>query len=595
MKLTRKWTIRLATICGAMWLLAADAAETQKYWLAPDSLPAWAQTGQYRCSRWDGGPLEAEKGKLSGWPLWEEGDAEGILSAVGKFYDFKSIAWAKRAGLNWVWVTWSVGFSHETERAQWDMLRPYIAECHKQGLHVTAYISGANMFHADMAKHVPESTNWWELGKDGKPVAYSAASYNKYGVTRYMANIHHPQWLPYQRVRVREALQAGADGFWVDNIGSGKHEQGINELVELIMTEGKAVGKVPVVCFNMHRGSLAVARCMNALSTEDGVEPGYFADQPKAAAKTKNDFSAHESDTAAESAGLVCNIGLLKYQRAVSEGWRASAIEYGRRHNGASRLTDIMPPETWQLALAECQSHQSSLEPYFEGVLMRDLTRGEARAQACVDAMGEYNKFFGNQAAYLAHPRSLARAAIFSETKSKAVELKVISFLTQLSACQAQCDVVLDLDQPALEQYDVLILPEKAQVNDTWKNALAAWTAKGGKIIKWNETDKQANKMAERLREAITRATVTLQAPPFVLMHPVRQEAEKRTIVHVLNYQKKACSGVELRITGKAKQATVLSPDSAGPATLTSTSANNQTVFQLPPVKIYSLVVVPDP
>jgi len=547
--------------------------------------------------------------------MWEEGDPEGILSAVRQFYDLKSIEWAKRAGLNWLWVTWSVGFSHETERPQWDLLRPYIAECHKNGIHVTAYISGANMFHADMEKHVPDSRNWWKLDNNGKPVPYSAAKYSKYGVTRYMADVQHPQWLPYQRVRIREALNAGADGFWVDNIGTSQHEEGITGLVEIIMEEGRAVGKVPVVCFNMHVGSLAIARCMNALSTEDGVEPGYYPAEPRRKTVTRNEFSAHEADTRAASSGLVCNVGLLKYQYAVSEGWRPSAVECGRRHAGASRMVDVMAPETWQLALAECQAHHASLEPFFEGILLRDISRGDVRALACLDAMGAYNCFFARHAGYLAHPHSLARVGIFSESRNRSAELKLVRFLNELSACQAQYDVVLDMDAPAPDRYDVFILPGDMEVCEEWKKALTDWASQGGTVLTWGDTEKQLRKLevagagriivlpgtptprqiADRIKELTgAREAVTLEAPPFVLMNAVRQVAEKRTVVHILNYQQQPCSDIQLLCVRGGGKAKVFSADFAETKTVAGLPVDGKTLFRLPPVRIYSLVVIPD-
>ena len=45
-----------------------------------------------------------------------------------------------------IWVTFSNGFSNETEKLNQEQLARYIAECHRQGIHVMAYESMTNMF-----------------------------------------------------------------------------------------------------------------------------------------------------------------------------------------------------------------------------------------------------------------------------------------------------------------------------------------------------------------------------------------------------------------------------------------------------------------
>ena len=75
---------------------------------------------------------------------------------------------------NLIWVTFSAGFSIPTEKVQRDLLRVYIEECHKHGIHVMAYESVANMFWEEMYQNMPESKNWVSIGSDGKPVPYGA-------------------------------------------------------------------------------------------------------------------------------------------------------------------------------------------------------------------------------------------------------------------------------------------------------------------------------------------------------------------------------------------------------------------------------------
>ncbi len=595
---------------------------TQQWWLNPEAIPEWAQVGKFRCARWDGGPLEADKGMLSGWPYWDASDSAGVLRAVKSFYGLKTIEWAKRAGLNWLWVTWSVGFSHETEQKQWDILRPYIKECHKNGIKVTAYMSGANMFHEDMAKYVPGSTEWWQLDKNGEPVPYGAARYNKYGITRYMADMQHPDWLPYQRIRIREALEAGVDGFWIDNIGTKKYETEFRQLVDLIMEEGRKINKIPLVCFNMHRGALGAARYTNSLSTEDGNEPGYYETESTFGTE-KTLFDAHEYEYTEETGKLVCNIGILKYQYAVSEGWRPSAVEYGKRHNGVSRMVDVMAPEKWQLSLAECQMHHNSLEPYFEGIFMRDLVEGDPYAHKCLDAMGVYNKFFDSHSEYLTNPTSIAKIGVLSQARGGTPERKLISLLNKLSAQNVQYDVLLDidLDHKLLEKYNVVILSELIQIDKSKADLVRKWISNGGKLltygdmaqrselfqcqfekakadigagsIEFTEMVTKPEPLSEKLQGLVNDdELISLNAPPYVLHHAVMQEAKSRLVVHVLNYSQTETSGIELLSRKPVKNARLFSPDFEKSVLLESTTGDNGNIIEIPEMKTYCIIVI---
>ena len=86
----------------------------------------------------------------------------------------RTISLLRQAGINMVWVTFSNGFSIQTEQAHQEQVRRYIEACHRQGIHVMANESIANMFWEDMFERVPESHNWLQIGGDGKPVPYGA-------------------------------------------------------------------------------------------------------------------------------------------------------------------------------------------------------------------------------------------------------------------------------------------------------------------------------------------------------------------------------------------------------------------------------------
>lgn len=135
---------------GAIWWPDQDFPPADRA-----AAPAWL-TGEKLCfSRWDGGRIEACKGFLSGWtyfnPPWPD-----VIDATTRWYDPQTVELAERMGYNFLWLTFSAGFSIARERGQWEELRHYTAACHKQNIKVAAYTSSTNMFTDDMLAHVPD-------------------------------------------------------------------------------------------------------------------------------------------------------------------------------------------------------------------------------------------------------------------------------------------------------------------------------------------------------------------------------------------------------------------------------------------------------
>ncbi len=170
--------------------------------LDPATVPPWFETGKFRSARWDGGPLEAVKGTLSHWPNYTEDDPRQVLEATRDWYNPKTVELLKMAHINWAWVTWSNGFSPQTERKQWELLGNYITKCHDSHIRVAAYISIANMFWKDMFEHVPGSIGWVERDFQGAPLFYGRPN-------RYMADIHIPEW-----IELEEGARKGRGPGW---------------------------------------------------------------------------------------------------------------------------------------------------------------------------------------------------------------------------------------------------------------------------------------------------------------------------------------------------------------------------------------------
>ena len=143
-----------------------------------NTVPAWATSGKIRFARWDGGRIETAKAMLSGWEGLNPPNPD-LVYTMTNWYDLKTIPLLTRAHINLIWITLSTGFSMETEATHQAEVRRYIAECHRNGIHVMAYESIANIFWEDMYQKHPEAKNWVQLKTDGKPMPYGSADYNR--------------------------------------------------------------------------------------------------------------------------------------------------------------------------------------------------------------------------------------------------------------------------------------------------------------------------------------------------------------------------------------------------------------------------------
>ena len=422
--------------------------------LNPATIPPWLQTGRFRSTRWDGGPIEAEKGFLTGWAHYDEDDPLQMLQATRNWYNPRTIEFLKIAHINWAWVTWSNGFSPSTELEQAKVLTQYITLCHQNHIHVTAYISIGNMFWKDMFEHVPASIAWVKRDFTEAPLFYSRPN-------RYMADITNPAWIDLQKKRVEAAVKAGADALWIDNTFAYYRAEDVAHLIDEMYEVAAKTNPQFVIMSNYNEGIYTWQRLQNGVTTEDGKEPGYYTDKDKPY--------------------MVTNAGLLRYNYGVSEGWRPVSMEDGLRHNG-DRMLNSMQPQKWQLAIAECAMYHASLEAYFEGRSLRDVYFGVPEAMEDLQAMGAYNSFLEHNEQYYTHPQSLARAAILSDTTDA-----VVSYLNQLAENNLNYDVLFNYQPPQrkrLRQYKVIVLPNTNPLSKSWCDMLAEWVNEdGGTLI----------------------------------------------------------------------------------------------------------------
>ncbi|MGA3325112.1 MAG: alpha-amylase family protein [Terriglobia bacterium] len=576
----------------------------------PDSLPVWAREGGIRIARWDGGRIEAAKAMLSGWPGFNPPIPDNVYT-MSNWYDPQTIHLLRDAGINVAWVTFSNGFSIPTEEKHREQLRRYIAECHRQGIHVIAYESVANVFWEDMFEQVPESRDWVQKDSDGKPVPYGSGDYTKMGrVTRYMADLGNPQWRDYLKKRVDLAIDAGADALMYDN-NFGGH---LVDLYQDIYRYGAARKKDFMIMGNFHQNSYVLNRLTNCMTTEDGAEPGVYDEAHIEGRRGRLDAKAL---VPVDHGLLVNNMGLFRIWNALSQGWKPMLVEDGGREVGV-RETTPMSPERQQLALAEATSFGVGLEVFVEGAFARGLFEHDPGSMAIWRAIGTYNRFFSQHREYYAGTKSLASVAVVLDDRSESVSL-----LDGLAARHVLFDVIYESDLTAekLAPYKVVALLTARTVRQRALSALETYVTNGGRIIAAGDAatldengqkhvppgwfGKQAGKgectyyeqlpplddLSKTLRDAAGPELVHVEVPPGVLYNIVQQPATGSVMIHFLNYTLKPSA--EIRVGPQQKFATmaVYSPDSSQPLVLIGPPGLDL-VMKIPSVHIYSMLVM---
>lgn len=501
---TLRYAILLLAVCQVS-LSAEPSPRSYALLPAPEraAVPEWARPWRFRYARCDGGPVEVCKAFMSGWEEIRQPDA--ILPCANEYND-ATIDMLHKSRLNWIWVTWSVGFSQESEAVQRRILAPFIRECQAAGIRVTAYLSLTNMFIDDMNRNVPESKGWMQVELDGAPRPYNAAKYDG-RPTRIIACLNHPGWLEYSRKRIASAVAAGVDALFYDNCfhgckcplcrekfaawtksvygqslpvpgekkagGTGDTRGG--ETISPSETAGIAsrawqrfCNQTAAAALEGHRrcaeslrpGILVYCNAhqqfpmnepLNAIFTEDGAEPGRKGEE------------------------LESNIGLYKYLYAEGDGWKPIRIECGRRIH-LERFAGPMPPRNQMLAVYEGAACQAGQQAFFEMNWTTKLALGDPDARKALDALATANRWLGEHEPLFAQTEPIAKTALVMPAWEPITDL----------VRQGKNFVVLrpkHLVPRHLAQFRLVVLAKVCFMTDQQARAVIDYVREGGSLI----------------------------------------------------------------------------------------------------------------
>ncbi len=322
----------------------------------------WPAPGVNSFMRLDGGQIEVEKGLLTDWTFLKDKNDQEVAAHLYTKYRTRSLELINELGVDWIWVTWSNGFSLFHETQQREDLTQLIAAAHQRNIKVSAYLSLTNIFWEEMFRREPDSRNWIRKDSAGNPLLYGGKH-----VGRYIGDLKNSQWRDYVKNKVKLALLANVDAIYFDNISAEDSTDVVSfikETRDLILTIRKQ--EIPVY---LNRLTEDITKHSNVILGERTEEPGIIHGKRKD------------------------NIQIIK--KFLSRAGNVKAIKYEHARNFAGeRLDSMMTEKGYVLSLAEAAAFHSTFYISPEGVTLRRMILPNEQERKVIQRIGQYHKFF---------------------------------------------------------------------------------------------------------------------------------------------------------------------------------------------------------
>lgn len=311
--------------------------------------------------RYDSGQLEVDKGLITEWPYMNDPLNQSITAGVYKKPQ-KAIELLQKLHSNWIWVTWSNGFSIQKEEKQWDELGCFINDMHKSDINVTAYLSLANIFKDEVFENQANSKSWIRYDDTGMPVLYG----NKEG--RYIADLSNQEYQEYLIYKVKRALERKVDAIYLDNIIFSDYKDVIDILIKIREIASNESRYIPVYVNTRHP---EIIKYSDLLLAEGSIEPGYYEDE----GVYKNNIKE-----------------LLGLRSRVSELQIPIKFEHNS-HRGGHRRESVMKPSGYKKIISEAWAYNTSFYFAPEGVTLTEILQETTLGSSVVESIGEYFSF----------------------------------------------------------------------------------------------------------------------------------------------------------------------------------------------------------
>ncbi len=520
------------------------------YRAKPEDVPPWAEQGNFRFIRLDGGRIESWKAERTWWGKKFSAEEKEVLTHIYDRDFEQMLGLLKQAEFNWIWVTWSSGWSLKDEDENRENLKKVIARCHENGIHVSAYLSASNMFRKSAFRDDPE-TKKYGLWMHGIPMFYAGPTKTELHISweRRLADARKPGWRAYLLKKAELAVDAGVDAIMWDNMIG--YNEGLAQLLDDTqrMAERKAqqTGRPKVMVYaNIHipPDRFGINDINEAIWEEDGKDtPGVW-----------------------NGKWQVDNARKIKFLSGEKQLWQPLIYENDLHHCGP-RERCIPSPAEQKLSIAEDYTFGAATSRNIEGRFLSALIMGKPEAQEAWKAIAQYNHFLVEHRELYHQAAPVARIALIS---AKPLNPLADEFLKQSVFFETKVLAHLDKGVP-LDRFKVLVMPpDLPKLSAEQKARLNRFTAGGGVIIRAGKAEPG---IAARAEAAAGGPRLSLEARGYVLGQLTRKPDGLTLILHLLNYDHQAPAEnvkVRLDLSGLVQdlsrwEVKVLSPDAAQP------------------------------
>src|ERR1700758_2634431 len=568
----------IGLLAASLLLCSAQSFEPapRLYRATPEDVPPWAEQGNFRFIRLDGGQIESWKAERTWWGDKFSTREKTVLTHIYDREFEQMLGLLKQAQFNWIWVTWSNGWSINDEKENRENLKKVIARCHENGIHVSAYLSASNMFRKSAYRDDPETKNYG-LWMHGIPMFYAGPTKTDLKVSwdRRLADTRKPGWRAYLLKKAELAVDAGVDAIvWDKMIG---YDSGLSQLLDDTqrMAERKAreTGRPKVMVYaNVHIAPdrFAMNDINEAIWEEDGKDtPGVWAGKWQ-----------------------VDNARKIKFLSGEKQLWQPLMYENDLYHCGP-RERCIPSPAEQKLSIAEAYTFGAATSRNIEGRFLSALLRDESEAREAWTAIGQYNHFLVEHGELYQQAMPAARIALISAEPQNPL---ADEFLKQSVLFETKVLAHLDKGVP-LDRFKVLVMPaDLRQLGAEQRTRLDLFTAGGGVIIRAQNGEPG---IVARAEAAAGGPRLSLEAHSYVLGQLTRNANGRTLILHLLNYDHHPAENVKVRLdlSGLVEdlsrwEVKVLSPDAAQPQLRGLSLYGSVSEFTLNRIEHYTVVTL---
>jgi hypothetical protein len=565
--------VTLLVLCSAQPFQPAP----NLYRAKPEDVPPWAEQGNFRFIRLDGGQIESWKAERTWWGKKFSAQEKEVLTHIYDRDFEQMLGLLKQAEFNWIWVTWSNGWSLKDEEENRENLKKVIARCQENGIHVSAYLSASNMFRKSAYRDDPE-TKKYGLWMHGIPMFYAGPTKTDLQISwkRRLADAREPGWRAYLLKKAEMAVDAGVDAIaWDNMIG---YNRGLAQLLDDTqrMAERKAreTGRPKVMVYaNIHISPdrFAMNDINEVIWEEDGKDtPGLW-----------------------DGHSQVDNARNIKFLSGEKQLWQPLMYENDLYHCGP-RERCIPSPAEQKLSIAEAYAFGAATSRNIEGRFLFALIKGEPVAQKAWMAIAQYNHFLVEHQELYHQAEPAARIALISGEPHNPLANE---FLKQSVFFETK--VLAHLDKGVLlNRFKVLVMPaDLPKLSAEQKAGLDAFTAGGGVIIR---AGKSKSGIAARAEAAAGGPRLSLEPRGHVLGQLTRKPDGRTLILHLLNYDHQIPAEnvkVGLELSGLVEdlsrwEVKVLSPDAAQPQFAGLSLHGSVCEFTLSRIQHYTVVTL---